>query len=245
MQHADGYGNSLLNMDGSLSTVTRNGQKLYDLLQGLSTNSADAALAAYQYAEANGKTLPEALAAAQAQMQTARDAAISTADGYRVGAEAAGRLADAARLFPEQVSILFQTADMDESVAELMAVQQSFKAWPDRKTITIATLSNAAQEDLNKLGFKVQDLKDRRVQITDPTDLARTDLDALIATIASLEAVQPGTERWRHGSLPLGSRRRRASRWGCRTSTSPTSRRHTGRRCPRRWPGWVCRGCGS
>ncbi|MFD3511938.1 phage tail tape measure protein [Streptomyces sp. NPDC058657] len=209
VQHADGYGKSLLNMDGSLSTVTRNGQKLYDLLQGLSTNSADAALAAYQYAEANGKTLPEALSAAQAQMQTARDAAISTAQGYGVGAEAAGRLADAAGLIPEQVSILLQTAGMDESVAELMAVQQTLKATPDKKTVTIATLSNEAREDLDKLGFKVQDLKDRRVQITAPTDLARTDLDALIAkigqtpgakhvtvsastaaTIASLEAVR-------------------------------------------------------
>ncbi|MCX5206742.1 phage tail tape measure protein [Streptomyces sp. NBC_00237] len=209
VQHADGYGKSLLNMDGSLSTVTRNGQKLYDLLQGLSTNSADAALVAYQYAEANGKTLPEALSAAQAQMQTARDAAISTAQGYGVGAEAAGRLADAAGLIPEQVSILLQTAGMDESVAELMAVQQTLKATPDKKTVTIATLSNEAREDLDKLGFKVQDLKDRRVQITAPTDLARSELDALIArisqtpgakhvtvtsstaaTIASLEAVR-------------------------------------------------------
>lgn len=184
VDHAQGYGKSLLNMDGSLSTVTRNGQKLYDLLQGLSTNSADAALAAYQYAQANGKDVPEALKAAQEQMATARDSAIATAQGFGLSAEQAAKLADSAGLVPEQVSILLQTAGMDESMAELIAVQQALKATPDNKTVTIATLSNEAREDLEKLGFKIKDLKDRRVQVTAPTDMARTDLDALISKIA-------------------------------------------------------------
>ncbi|MGW2719850.1 phage tail tape measure protein [Streptomyces sp. NPDC001492] len=184
VDNAQGYGKSLLNMDGSLSTVTRNGQKLYDLLQGLSTNSADAALAAYQYAEASGKSVPEALQAAQKQMETARDSAISTAEGFGLSAEQAAKLADNAGLVPSQVSILLQTAGMDEAIAELMAVQQALKAQPDKKTITISTLSNDAREDLEKLGFKIKDLKDRRVEVTAPTDLARTDLDALISKIA-------------------------------------------------------------
>ncbi|MCY0929483.1 phage tail tape measure protein [Streptomyces sp. H27-H1] len=184
VDHAQGYGKVLLNMDGSLSTVTRNGQKLFDVLQGLSTNSADAALAAYQFAEANGKTVPEALQAAQKQMQSARESAISTAEGFGLTAEQAGRLADAAGLVPEQVSILLQTAGMDASMSELIAVQQALKATPDHKTVTIATLSNEAREDLKKLGFSITDLKDRRVQVTAPTDLARTDLDALIAKIS-------------------------------------------------------------
>ncbi|MEV6840299.1 phage tail tape measure protein [Streptomyces sp. NPDC051133] len=184
VDNAQGYGKSLLNMDGSLSTVTRNGQKLYDLLQGLSTNSADAALAAYQYAEASGKSVPEALQAAQKQMETARDSAISTAEGFGLSAEQAAKLADNAGLVPSQVSILLQTAGMDEAMAELIAVQQALKAQPDQKTITISTLSNDAREDLEKLGFKIKDLRDRRVEVTAPTDLARTDLDALISKIA-------------------------------------------------------------
>ncbi|MEV0370611.1 phage tail tape measure protein [Streptomyces sp. NPDC050636] len=184
VDQTQGYGKSLLNMDGSLSTVTRNGQKLYDLLQGLSTNSADAALAAYQYAEANGKTVPEALKAAQQQMETARESAITTAQGFGLGAEQAAKLADAAGLVPEQVSILLQTAGMDESMAELIAVQQALKATPEKKIVTIATLSNEAREELEKLGFKIKDLKDRRVQVTAPTGVALTDLDALISKIA-------------------------------------------------------------
>lgn len=184
VDHAQGYGKSLLNMDGSLSTVTRNGQKLYDLLQGLSENSAQAALAAYQYAEANGKSVPEALKAAQAQMATARDSAISTAKGFGLSADQAAKLADQAGLVPEQVSILLQTAGMDESMAELIAVQQALRATPDKKTVTIATLSNEAREDLEKLGFKIKDLKDRRVQVTAPTGMAVADLDALVAKIA-------------------------------------------------------------
>ncbi|MGP3685821.1 phage tail tape measure protein [Streptomyces sp. IBSNAI002] len=216
VDHAEGYGKVLLNMDGSLSTVTRNGQKLYDLLQGLSTSSADAALAAYQFAEANGKSVPEALEAAQKQMATARESAISTAQGFGMTAEQAANLADKAGLVPEKVSILLQTAGMDASMAELMAVQQALKATPDKKTVTISTLSNEARAELEKLGFKIADMKDRTVQVTAPTDLARADLDALIAkisatpgskhvqttagtseTIASLEAVKSAI-----GSVP-------------------------------------------
>ncbi|MFG2143677.1 phage tail tape measure protein [Streptomyces sp. NPDC048696] len=184
IDQGQGYGKTLVNMDGSLSTVTRNGQKLYDVLQGLSTNSADAALAAYQYADANGKTVPEALQAAQAQMAKARESAITTAQGYGLTAEAAAKLADNAGLVPSQVSILLQTAGMDKGVAELIAVQQALKATPDQKAVTISTLDNEARENLKSLGFTITDLKDRRVQVTAPTDMARTDLDALITKIA-------------------------------------------------------------
>ncbi|MFF4507606.1 phage tail tape measure protein [Streptomyces sp. NPDC001401] len=251
VDQAQGYSKSLLNMDGSLSTVTRNGQKLYDLLQGLSTNSADAALAAYQYAEANGKSVPEALKAAQAQMATARESAIATAQGYGLTAEQAGRLADAAGLVPEQVSILLQTAGMDEAMAELIAVQQALKATPDNKTVTIATLSNEAREDLEKLGFKIKDLKDRRVQITAPTDMARTDLDALIAkiaqtpggkhvkvtsaaqeTIASLEAVKQKIAGVPSGktvtvSAPTGEARQQLEALGIKVTDIPGSKNVT------------------
>ncbi|MFE2850403.1 phage tail tape measure protein [Streptomyces lavendulae] len=184
VDHAEGYGKVLLNMDGSLSTVTRNGQKLYDVLQGLSTNSADAALAAYQFAEANGKSVPEALQAAQKQMATARESAVATAQGFGLTAEQAANLADKAGLVPEKVSILLQTAGMDASVSELLAVQQALKATPDNKTVTISTLSNEARAELERLGFKITDLKDRTVQVSAPTDMARTDLDALIAKIS-------------------------------------------------------------
>ncbi|GGU44175.1 phage tail tape measure protein [Streptomyces violascens] len=183
IDQGQGYGQVLLNMDGSLSTVTRNGQKLYDVLQGLSTNSADAALAAYQYADANGKSVPEALQAAQAQMAKARESAIATARGYGLTAEAAAKLADNAGLVPSQVSILLQTAGMDKGVAELIAVQQALKATPDQKTVTISTLDNEARENLKSLGFTITDLKDRRVQVTAPTDLARSELDALIVKL--------------------------------------------------------------
>ncbi|SHN08305.1 phage tail tape measure protein [Streptomyces yunnanensis] len=184
VDRADGYGKSMLNMDGSLATVTRNGQKLRDLLESLSTNSADAALAAYQYAEANGKSVPEALKAAQSEMTKAREAAIKAGEAYDLSSEEAAKLADRAGLVPSRVSILLQTAGMDETMSELIAVQQELKAFPNRQTVTISTLSNDARSDLEKLGFKIKDLKDRQVQVTAPTAMARADLDALIAKIS-------------------------------------------------------------
>ncbi|GGX36771.1 phage tail tape measure protein [Streptomyces noursei] len=184
VDQADGYGKAMLNMDGSLATVTRNGQKLRELLDSLSTNSADAALAAYQYAQANGKSVPEALKAAQSEMTKAREAAIRAGEAYNLSSEEAAKLADKAGLVPGQVSILLQTAGMDETMSELIAVQQELKAFPNQQTVTISTLSNEARADLEKLGFKIKDLKDRQVQVTAPTAMARADLDELIAKIS-------------------------------------------------------------
>lgn len=199
LDQAEGYGKTLLNVDGSLSTVTRNGQKLYDTLQGLSTTSAEASLAAYQYAQTQGKTVPESLQAAQAQMAKAREAAIATAQGYGLQADEATKLADAASLVPSQVSILLQTAGMEPVMAQLMAVQQQLKAYPDQKTITLSALDNDARAKLESLGFKIKDLKDRQVQVTVPTDAARSNLDALISKISATPgakhvAVSAGTQ---------------------------------------------------
>ncbi|WP_327356322.1 phage tail tape measure protein [Streptomyces sp. NBC_01304] len=183
VDNAQGYGKSLLNLDGSLSTVTRNGQKLYDLLQGLSTNSAEAAMAAYEYAEANGKSVPEALKAAQDQMLTARESAISTAEGFGLTADQAAKLADNAALIPEQVSILLESRGLESVQAQLFAVQQTLKAVPERKTITVTSLDDEARQKLKDLGFKIKDLKNRQVEVTAPTDSARSDLDALVAKL--------------------------------------------------------------
>ncbi|WP_424216992.1 phage tail tape measure protein (plasmid) [Streptomyces sp. BI20] len=185
VDQTQGYGKTLLNMDGTLSTVTRNGQRLYDTFQGLGTSAADASLAAYQYAQTNGKDVGASLEAAQEQMEKARQAAISTARGYGLGAEEAARLADAAGLIPEQVSMLLQTAGMDEATAELIAVQQSLKATPDEKTVTVSTLSDEARSKLTELGFSLKDLPDRRVEVTASTEAARIGLDGVISRIAA------------------------------------------------------------
>ncbi|MEV4741569.1 phage tail tape measure protein [Streptomyces sp. NPDC049555] len=200
VDQADGFGTSLLNVDGSLSTVTRNGQRLFDVMQGLSTSSAEASLAAYQYAQTQGKTVPESLQAAQDQMAKAREAAIATAEGYGLQADQAAKLADAAGLVPSQVSILLQTAGMEPTMAQLVAVQQQLRAFPSQKTITISSLDNEARAKLESLGFKIKDIPEtRQVQVTAPTDGARASLDALIGKIASTPgsknvAVSAGTQ---------------------------------------------------
>ncbi|RSS47630.1 hypothetical protein EF912_26295 [Streptomyces sp. WAC07061] len=85
-----------------------------------------------------------ALQTAQKQMQTARESAISTAQGFGLTAEQAAK-----------------------------------------QSVTISILSNEARAELERLGFKITDLKDRTVQVSSPTDLARANLDALIAKISA------------------------------------------------------------
>ncbi|MFF4408481.1 phage tail tape measure protein [Streptomyces sp. NPDC001407] len=185
VEESEGFSKSLLNVDGSLSTVTRNGQRLYDTLQSLSSSAADASLAAFQYAQTQGKTVPESLQAAQDQMSKARTSAIETAQAFGLNAEQAAKLADAAGLVPSKVSILLQAAGMDPVMAQLMAVQQALKATPDQKTITVSSLDNDARSKLEALGFKIRDLPNREVSVTAPTDGARSSLDSLISKIAA------------------------------------------------------------
>ena len=181
IDHADGYGKALLQTNGSLNTTTKNGQALFNTLNTVSDGAANAAIAAYDFAQSQGKGLPESLKAASAEMEKARKSAIDLMGGYGLTATQAGKVADSLGLIPGQVSILLETKGVDSTLAELVAVQAEFEKVPKAKTIKVDALGADAKKELEDIGYKIELIPGtREYKITAPTKDARAQLDQLI-----------------------------------------------------------------
>ncbi|NUP69304.1 MAG: phage tail tape measure protein [Nonomuraea sp.] len=186
INHADGYGKALLNANGTLNTTSKNGQSLFNTLNSVSDASASASVAAFDFAQSQGKSLPDSLAAARGEMEKSRQAAIDLMGGYGLTATQAGKVADSLGLIPGQVSILLQTKGVDQTLAELLAVQAAFKQTPDKKTIKVDALGAGAKKELEDLGYKIKLIPGtRQYTITAPTKDARNQLDLLIAKLSA------------------------------------------------------------
>ncbi|MFK0288242.1 phage tail tape measure protein [Streptomyces sp. NPDC090499] len=182
-----GYGKALLQTNGSLNTTTKNGQALFNTLNTVSDGAANAAIAAYDFAQSQGKSLPDSLKAASAEMEKARKSAIDLMGGYGLTATQAGKVADSLGLIPGQVSILLETKGVDSTLAELVAVQAEFQKVPKSKTIKVDALGADAKKELEDIGYKIELIPGtREYKITAPTKDARAQLDLLIAEMSKV-----------------------------------------------------------
>lgn len=187
IKKSDGWGRALLNSNGALNTATKNGQQLYQSLTDVTDASSSAAVAAFKLADENGKGLPAALKAAQSEMQKSRDAAVEAAQGYGLTKKQAEGVADSLGLIPKKVALLLQADGVDETLADLLAVQAEFTRLPKAKTIKVDTLSDEAQKKLTDLGYKVETVPGtREIKVTAPTAAARKDLDNLIDRLSKV-----------------------------------------------------------
>ena len=222
VEKANGWGKALLNANGTINTTTKNGQALFNTLTTVAEGSASAATAAYDFAESQGKTLPERMAAARGEMKKARDAALALGDQYGLSKTQAEGVADAMGLIPGQVSILLSTQGVDSTLAELLAVQAQFEQQPKKLTITVDALGSEAKKELEDLGYQIKLIPGtREYKITAPTKAARDQLDLLIdkmaatngktipvnantqSAIADLEAVQQKVKNTKGKSFPM------------------------------------------
>ncbi|MFD7980179.1 phage tail tape measure protein [Streptomyces sp. NPDC059071] len=186
VDQAKGYGDALIGQNGAISTVTANGQQLFDTFNTIADSSAAAAIAAYDFAISQNQGVPAAIAAAEREMKKGRDAALKVAGAYDVGAEAAGKMADSMGLIPSQVSILLQTKGVDTALAELIAVQAEFARTPKEKTIKVDALGADAKRELEEIGYQIELVPGtREYKITAPTADARRELDLLVAKLAA------------------------------------------------------------
>jgi TP901 family phage tail tape measure protein len=170
VKRADGWKTSLLNANGSISTVTKNGQQLYGSMTDIADSTTAAAQAAFALAQSQGKDITPSIAEARKEMQRGRDAAIALAKQYGMNSDEAKKVADSLGLIPGQVSILLQTQGVDGVLAELLAVQAQLQQTPNAKTITVDALSAEAQTKLKTLGFTIQMIPGtRQFKLTVPT----------------------------------------------------------------------------
>ncbi|MGY0065111.1 phage tail tape measure protein (plasmid) [Streptomyces sp. LZ34] len=171
---SQGYGKALLQSNGALDTTSKNGQALFGTLNNLTDAAGTAAIAAYDFADSQGKDLPTKLSAAREEMQKSRDAAVKLAQDYGLTKTQAEGVADSLGLIPGQVSILLQAKGLDSTLAELLAVQAEFERFPDKKTVKVDALSADAKKKLEEIGITAKLIPGtREYKLTAKTDAAK------------------------------------------------------------------------
>jgi TP901 family phage tail tape measure protein len=164
-----GYANTLLNLDGSLSTTTENGQALFQKLTSLRDQTADTAKATYDYARASGVSLPDSLKQAQDAMQKSWEAAVRAGQEMGLTTDQAQQLAAQMGLIPSNLDITLGLKDLDPTKAGLMYVQGLANHLKEGATIKVSSLTDDALQKLHEVGVTTQSLPDGTVRITVPT----------------------------------------------------------------------------
>ncbi|WP_329177799.1 phage tail tape measure protein [Streptomyces sp. NBC_01477] len=182
VDHAKGYKDQLLQVDGSLNTTSANGQELFNKLQALNGATASAAQATFDYATANGTSVPEALQQAEKSMQTAYDAAVAAGKGFGLATEDAQLLAAQMGFIPSNLAITLDTKGLTDTEKDLLYVQGLAGHLPKDSTVKVTALTADAVKDIESVGYKVHTLPGgRQMEITAPTAKAAKALDDLIA----------------------------------------------------------------
>ncbi|ACU39451.1 phage tail tape measure protein [Actinosynnema mirum] len=151
-----GWGQSLLNVDGSLNITTKNGRTLREMLSDLTGQSADLASAAYDLSISQGEGVSTALDKATAAAQKALDGFLDLADEFGITREQALILAESMGLIPRNVAVALSTPGDEKTKQELLLVKSMADQLPPDKPITVRTLSEEAKKKLEELGYKVQ-----------------------------------------------------------------------------------------
>lgn len=185
----NGFGKGLLQLDGSLNTTSVNGQELFNKLQDLNTQTASAAQATYDFAQSQGKSLPAALKAAEAAMQSSWQAAVTAGEKFGLTAAQAKELAAQMGFIPSSLAITMSTPGMDPTEKGLLYVQGLADHLPKGATIRVSALTEQAQKDIEAAGFKVKQLPGgRQIEITAPTAKAQANLNAVINKLYAIQS---------------------------------------------------------
>ncbi|MGC4950895.1 hypothetical protein ACLQ2N_32485 [Streptomyces sp. DT224] len=176
---------TLIQADGTIKTTTKTGQAYNSSLKDLRDSALDAAVAALDMAEANGKPLTEGLKNGQAEMAKARDAAVRYGVDLGLTTKEAEGLASQMGLMPEAVTMLLKARGVTEVNAELIGLSVRLANLKKGTSVEIAAPSREAQKALEGFGYKLAKIPhSKNVKITAPTTEASENIKALVADIA-------------------------------------------------------------
>ncbi|MCP3805371.1 hypothetical protein NLX83_39505 [Allokutzneria sp. A3M-2-11 16] len=176
---AEGFGRALLNADGSVNTMTKNGQSLFSTLTGLRDSTAEAAQKTYELAIQQGQSVPQAMEKARGVVQTSRDSFVNMATQMGLTRDQAQQLADRMHLIPGLVETLIRAPGLTPTQLELLVLKSRFDAVPNSKSITVTSLTREAQAELERVGFIVTRLPNGQVRVDAKTEGAKAELNEI------------------------------------------------------------------
>lgn len=165
MDHTKGWGDALLNADGTVSTFTENGSNLQNTLVQLQSGFANAG-ASIQELVKGGMSYTAASAQVQSALQTERDRFIESATAMLGSRDAAEALADKYGLLPAQV--VTTVTDAGSAVAtqkDVEGVMSRLVGLPPNTPVRVTSITAEAEQNLANLGYTVTHMPDGTVTI--------------------------------------------------------------------------------
>jgi hypothetical protein len=189
INHADGYGKALLNADGSVRTITKNGQDLRDKLTDLRGKFVDAAAAIVAQDEAQGKSAADAKKHAQAVLDDQIPAIEKLGEKLGLTKQQTDDAIKAMGAWPADLTTLVATPGMVQAQSAMDILRGKVLDVPTDHSVHTSALTDQAIQALRDLGLVVTTLPDGTVTVTGNTDLAMSATRSLLKWINGQSAV--------------------------------------------------------
>jgi hypothetical protein len=189
ISHADGYGKALLNADGSIRTITKNGQSLRDTVTTLRGQFVDTTAAIVAEDEAQGKTADSAKAHAQAVLEQQIPAVEKLGASMGLTKGQVDSALKSMGAWPADLVTVVATPGAEQAQQAMDILKGKVLDVPNDHTVHTSALTDAAVQQLRDLGLVVTTLPDGTVTIAGDTSLARAAANTLIRDINGMVAV--------------------------------------------------------
>lgn len=183
---ADGLGAALLNADGSVNTLTKNGSELQNNLVSLQTGFANAG-ASIESLVKSGMTYQDAAQKVNSELTTQRGRLVDIATTMLGSRDAAEKLADTYGLLPGKVvttvtdfgSAIKTDSDVGSLFLRLMSL-------PPNTPVRVTSITSEAEQRLKDLGYVVTHMPDGTVLITTNAKEAEGSVNAVGRAVNAL-----------------------------------------------------------
>jgi hypothetical protein len=208
----EGWGRALLNADGTVNTVTKNGSMLQDNLVTLQKGFTDAGASVDDLVK-GGMSFADAQARVNGELSSARQRFIDMASSMGLTKQQAEELANKYGLIPAEVSTLVSQPGMSAAQQAAEILRGKVISIPNQWTTVTTALTQDAVTKLEQLGYKVQTLPNGTVVVTANTGPAAAAMQAFIHRYDGTSVTVNGVVQWtvHHDSYATGGLVGRAS----------------------------------
>lgn len=185
---SDGYGKALLNADGSVRTITKNGQFLRDTMTDLRGKFVDAAAAIVAQDEAQGKSAEDAKKHAQTVLEQQVPAIEKLGEKMGLTKDQVDNALKSMGAWPADLVTTVATPGVQQAQQAMDILKGKVLDVPNDHTVHTQALTDQAIQALRDLGLVVTTLPDGTVTITGNTSLAYQAAQTLVRDINGMHA---------------------------------------------------------
>lgn len=177
-------GQALVDQNGAINTNVEAGRTLLTQTDQFSRSLSTVIQQTYEKARAQGVNETEAAKLATAAGDRLVESYAAQAKAAGVSQEEIKALIANYGLVPSQITTLIQTPGAAQALLQLSNLKGEITSTPDKKSITVDSNAIQNREEMQKLGFTIKDLPNKKVEITANSKPAESALSSFLSSPA-------------------------------------------------------------